>query len=98
MNTTRQQPALDSGDALIDEVRDIRRGICSQVGNDVDRLFDHLQEVQRDYIARRGVFAAVTEDAAARVVEGWGPQVHRDDDAIVDELRAIREDLGHKNA
>jgi hypothetical protein len=97
MSTTPQQPTSDSSDTLIDEVRRIRQDICNQFGNDVDRLFDHLLEVQRDYAARRGMFADVTQEAAARVVESWGEQTARTDDAIVDELRAVRKGLARKD-
>jgi len=37
------------GDPLIDEVRAIRRAISDQYGNDVDRLCDHLQELEREH-------------------------------------------------
>jgi len=63
----------------------------------VDRLCDHLIEVERDYAARRGVFAGVSKEAAARVAEGWGEQAHHNDDAIVDELRGIRKGLAGKD-
>lgn len=78
---------------LVEEVRRIRGDICEQVGHDVDRLCDHLIEVGRDYAERRGVFAGVTKAAAARVIEGWGEDAHRQDDAIVDEVREIRRKL-----
>ena len=96
MSTTPQQALPDTGDALIDEVRAIRRAVCAQFDNDVDRLFDHLLEVERDYAARRGVFAGVTGEAAARVAQSWGEQARRTDDAIVDEVRAIRKELANK--
>ncbi|HOW73922.1 MAG TPA: hypothetical protein PKY77_25240 [Phycisphaerae bacterium] len=73
-----QQPDMpNTGDALIDEVRRLRREVCSQFGNDVDRLCDHLMEVQRDYAARRGPFAVVTREAAAAVAASWGEQAAR---------------------
>ena len=37
------------GDPLIDEVRAIRQAISEQYGNDVDRLCDHLQELEREH-------------------------------------------------
>ena len=77
MNTPRQQDMPSTGDALIDEVRRIRREVCSQFSNDVDRLCDHLLEVQRDYAARRGPFAVVTKEAAAAVAASWGEQAAR---------------------
>lgn len=36
-------------DPLIDEVRAIRRDISERYGNDVDRLCDHLQELEREH-------------------------------------------------
>ena len=96
MSMTPQQAVPDTGDALIDEVHAIRRAVCVQFGNDVDRLFNHLLEVERDYAARRGVFAGVTREAAARVAAGWGEQPRRIDDPIVDEVRAIRKELANK--
>jgi hypothetical protein len=96
MSSMPQKADPNTGDALIDEVRSIRRSICDQFGNDVDRLFDHLLGVEQDYAARRGAFAGVTREAAARVAEGWGEQAHRTDDPIVDEVRAIRRGLAGK--
>lgn len=40
----RRQP-----DTLIDEVRTIRRSISEESGNDVDRLCDRLQELERQH-------------------------------------------------
>ena len=78
---------------LVEEVRRIRGNICEQVGHDVDRLCDHLITVGRDYDERRGVFAGVTKAAAARVIEAWGEDAHRQDNPIVDEVREIRRNL-----
>jgi len=36
-------------DPLIDEVRAIRKAICDQFDNDVDRLCEHLREIEREY-------------------------------------------------
>jgi hypothetical protein len=44
---SQSEPAQVPSDPLIDEVRAIRRAISEQFGNDVDRLCDHLQELQR---------------------------------------------------
>jgi hypothetical protein len=80
MSTSRQQDVPNAGDALIDEVRRIRREVCNQFGNDVDRLCDHLLEVQQDYAARRGPFSVVTKEAAAAVAASWGEHaVHREE-------------------
>jgi hypothetical protein len=96
MSTRPQQGMQDTGDVLIDEVRAIRRAVCVEFDNDVDRLFDHLLEIERDYAARRGVFAGVAREAAARVAASWGEQARRTDDPIVDEVRAIRKDLANR--
>lgn len=96
MNTPQPPSASNVGDVLIDEVRRIRRDICNEFGNDVDRLCDHLREVEQDYAARRGVFTGVSKEAAAKVVESWGDEPYRTDDPIVDEVRAIRKSLAEK--
>lgn len=49
-------------DPLIDEVRAIRRAISEQFENDVDRLCDHLQELQRQHPDRLVEAAARTRD------------------------------------
>jgi len=77
MSTPQQKDVPNIGDALIDEVRRLRREVCTQYGNDVDRLCDHLVEVQQDYAARRGPFAGVTKEAAAAVTASWGEQAAR---------------------
>jgi hypothetical protein len=38
-----------SVDPLIDEIRAIRRKISDRFGNDVDRLIEHLREVERQH-------------------------------------------------
>jgi hypothetical protein len=96
MNSLKQSSAPDSADALIDEVRGIRREICQQFDNDVTRLLGHLREVERDFAARRGAFAGVSKAAAANVVDSWGQEVLRADDPIVDEVRAIRKGLAER--
>lgn len=47
MNDVGATPA--GGDPLIDEVRAIRQAISEQYGHDVDRLCDHLQELEREH-------------------------------------------------
>ena len=96
METARPGTTPDIGDALIDEVRSARRAVCTQFGNEVDRLFDHLLEVERDYSARRGAFAGVNREAAMRVAECWGEQTRGTDDPIVDEVRTIRKELANR--
>lgn len=93
MSTTRHEPFPETPDALIEEVRGIRREICEQAGNDVERLFDLLRVTENDYVARRGVFSGVSEEAAERVAAGWGKESLRTDDPLVDEVRAIRKGL-----
>lgn len=46
------QQQLPRPDPLIDEVRRIRKEISDAHGNDVGRLCEHLQEVQRQYADR----------------------------------------------
>lgn len=41
-----------SSDPLIDEVRNLKKALCDSHHNDVDRLWEHLQEVQRQYQGR----------------------------------------------
>ena len=96
MNGQTNIPNRGPSDTLIDDVRRIRIGICEAVGHDIDRLCDHLQDVSRQYGARQGIFDAVTAEAASRVVEGWGEDAHRRDDAIIDEVRAIRRSLARE--
>ncbi len=96
MSKSRHETPLKTSDALIDEVRGIRRNVCDQFENDVDELCDHLRDVERDYAARRGIFAIVTREAAARVAEAWSDTVTPAEDAIVDEVRSVRKKLGNE--
>lgn len=96
MSTAQQPDTHGTGDALIDEVRSIRRELASQFGNDVGRLCAHLREVEKDYAARRGMYAGLSREDAARVVASWGEESLRTDDPIVDEVRAIRKGLAEK--
>lgn len=79
-----------ASDPLIEEVRRIRKAICEPFDHDVDRLCDHLAEVEREYWARRGVFAGLSPEAADRVVASWGESAHRRDDPMIDEIRSLR--------
>ncbi|MBN1346990.1 MAG: hypothetical protein JXQ73_30145 [Phycisphaerae bacterium] len=94
MGTNNNQPAVGVADPLIDEVRRIRREISQEFGNDVDRLCDHLEDVQREYESRRGVFSGISSEAAASLVESWGEEARTLDDPLVDEVRRVRERLG----
>jgi hypothetical protein len=91
-----EPPSSESADPLIDEVRAIRRAICNEFGNDETRLVEHLQEVEREYAERRGIYARVTKETAARVAESWGPDANCTDDPLVDEVRAIRRRLAER--
>jgi len=44
---TAIQPTHFPPDPLVDEVRAIRRALSERFGNDVERLCDHLQELQQ---------------------------------------------------
>jgi len=83
--------ASSSGDPVVDEVRRIRASICDETGHDVDQLCDYLIEISRDFDDRRGEFSSVTDEAAARVAQSWGDDALRQDDATVDQVRAIRQ-------
>lgn len=80
-------------DALIDEVRSMRCELSQRFGDDVDRLCDHLQQVEREYQSRSGVFAGVSKTAAAKVLESWGEEPNQSDDPLIDEVRAIRKEV-----
>lgn len=90
MATTQLKDTPNTGDALIDEIRGIRREVCRPFGNDVDGFFDHLREVEQDYAARRGAFADVTTDAAKRITESWGETVFGTVDATVADVDETR--------
>lgn len=89
---------LGTTDAIVDEVRGIRRAICEQSGNDIDKLCDELREIAREYDQRRGSFSGVTTTAASLVVESWGPDVYRRDDLLIDEIRELRRQAGAKQS
>lgn len=91
-----QRHTASTSDPLIDEVRAIRREICAEFGNDVDRLAEHLKIIEREYADRRGVFACISKEAAAKVVESWGEDAYRTDDPVVDEVREIRRKLADR--
>ena len=57
--TQKPAPAPGTGDPLVDEVRAIRRAVCDEAGNDVDRLVEKLKAVEDAYRGRRGPFADV---------------------------------------
>ncbi len=85
------QPNDREDDALVREVRAIRQAISESCGHDVDRLCDQLASVERAYAAHEGPFAGVSRQAAADVAQGWGEEAQRQDDALIDEVRAMRQ-------
>ena len=52
MNPETQRPSTPPADPLIDEVRSIRQKISEEFGHDVDRLVEHLREIERKYSKR----------------------------------------------
>lgn len=84
------RPRTHVDDPLIDEVRALRRAICSEVGNDVERLAASLHEVEREFQDRSGAFSGVTPEAAERVTASWGDDPYHTDDSLIDEIRTIR--------
>lgn len=52
MQPTRKTAHQPRPDPLIDEVRAVRKEVSDAQGNDIDRLIDHLQEVQRQFSGR----------------------------------------------
>lgn len=76
-------------DPLIDDIRAIRRALCEEFDNDVDRLGSALREIERAYLDRAGPFA-LQHGGAQRVVDRW-EQIDRDaPDVLVDEVRELR--------
>jgi len=74
-------------DPLIDEVRQLRRDACGSVGNDVDRLGDELERIEKDYRERSGRFANVPRTATQDLF----PDAARlPPDPLNEELRSIR--------
>jgi len=89
-NVEDQSPASDVDD-LIDEVRRVRREVCEQAGHDIDKLVDQLDQTMRDYDARLGAFASLSEAAAARLVASWGDLSGPGSDPLIEHIRAIRQ-------
>ena len=52
-------PNTDEADALINEVRAIRRSMCEEFDNDVQKLGEHLGIIEEEYRSRTGRFARV---------------------------------------
>lgn len=76
-------------DPLLDELREIRRRICDEAGNDVTRLAERLREVEADYRDRKGAFADVPRTPAGDVFpEAATPAP----DPLLDDVRRLREE------
>jgi len=78
---------------IIEEVRSIRRAIVSEHGNDVDRLCDHLQQVEREFRGQVGAFAAANSERMSKVIESWGDEVNDLSEPMIDEIRAVRAEM-----
>jgi hypothetical protein len=68
MNPENTTPPIDEADALIDEVRAIRRSISEEFGNDVYKLSEHLLQIEEEFRTRAGRLANVP-----RTAEGESP-------------------------
>jgi hypothetical protein len=77
-------------DPMIDEIREIRRRVAAELGNDFEKLAEHLRQIDKEYSERRGVFANVTRDAATQVEQSWGDMSALPRDTLVEEVRLIR--------
>ena len=85
MNATN--PINDNADPLIDEVRAIRRSICDEFGNDVEKLVEHLRAVEAEYRTRTGRFADVPHEVDGELF----PDAARDEaDPFLADLRELR--------
>jgi hypothetical protein len=52
MTTKNEIPSETPPDPLIDEIRAIRGRISEEFGHDVNRLVDHLREIERQFPGR----------------------------------------------
>ena len=66
------QPNTDGTDALIDEVRAIRRSMCEEFGNDVQKLGEHLGTIEEEYRSRTGRFARVPRQIKGEIFPAPG--------------------------
>jgi len=85
---SKDNDSVPGSDPLIDEVRAIRRAVCDEFGNDVDRLCDHLQEVEREYRARTGRFANVPRKLDHEL---FPESAVAKPDPLIDEVRALKD-------
>jgi chemotaxis regulatin CheY-phosphate phosphatase CheZ len=91
MSDAEDQSHADDVDDLIREVRRARREVCQQAGHDIDKLVEQLDQTIRDYDARAGAFASLSEEAAARLVASWGDLSGPVSDPLIDNIREIRQ-------
>lgn len=90
---TQSSTTDDSGrDPIVDEVRAIRSEICREYGHDVDRLCDHLSEIERQYDSRTGPFAESSSKSAETVIENWDEAVGRAGDPPSKDVSPARSD------
>jgi hypothetical protein len=80
-----------ASDAIVDEVRRIRRQIVEEFGHDLDQLAAELKRVESDYAHRRGIFGGITREAGEKVVASWGPLRVAANESAVENAR-----LGHQ--
>lgn len=90
VNSQTSKHSTAENDPLIDEVREIRREIGERNAHDLDRVFEELWHVERDYADRSGVFSGVSNEAAAKVEDSWGDLTGPGSDPLLDEVRAVR--------
>jgi hypothetical protein len=52
MKSPSSSAAGSISDPLIDEVRLARQELCARFGNDIEKLCDHLRQIEKKYEAR----------------------------------------------
>lgn len=52
MKSPSSSAAGSISDPLIDEVRLARQELCAGLGNDIEKLCDHLRQIEKKYEAR----------------------------------------------
>ena len=75
-------------DPLIDEVRELRRQVSEESGNDVDRLCDELQRIESEWRTRTGRFADIPKTPPTS--ELFHGSARPAPDPLLDELRELR--------
>jgi hypothetical protein len=51
-SATAPDPFRDASDPFLEEVRAMKRAVSERFGNDIDKLCDYLQELQKEYADR----------------------------------------------